>query len=225
MEVTGLHGRFPHLALLLFAVAHQAKDLVVLAPRFFAVDARGQRHAHRDAQTLAERARRNLNARQLEPMGMALVGRAELAQGDDVVERAKTGDAERHIECRRLVAGRPENAVAIGPVRVFRIVLGDAEIKCRGNVHDGERAAGVSRARRAQRNQVVAAHQLRRVAQFVDGIFLPHLPGGCISKRHCRSPLRDVRPTRCYTCAPTQASIRLSASIRFSMEFATLKRK
>ena len=125
-------------------------------------------------------------------MGMALEGRAELAQRDDVVERAETGDAERHIKRRRLVAGRPENAVAIGPVGMFGIVLGRAQIERRGNVHDGERAAGVARARRAQRDQVVAAHELRRVAQFVDGIFLPHLPGGCISKRHCRSPLRRI---------------------------------
>ena len=32
LEVAGLHRRFPHLALLLLAVAHQAKDLVLLAP-------------------------------------------------------------------------------------------------------------------------------------------------------------------------------------------------
>ena len=39
--VAGLHGGFPHLAFLLFAVAHQAKNFVL-----FAIEARSQRHAH-----------------------------------------------------------------------------------------------------------------------------------------------------------------------------------
>ena len=49
--MSGLHGGFPHLALLLFSVAHEAEDLVLSA-----VDAGGERHAHGDAQALAERA-------------------------------------------------------------------------------------------------------------------------------------------------------------------------
>ena len=57
-EVAGLHRRLPHLAFLLFAIAHQAEDLVPLTGR-----ARCKRHAHRNAQPLPKRAGGDFNTR------------------------------------------------------------------------------------------------------------------------------------------------------------------
>ena len=85
VEVSGFHGRFPNLALLLFAVAHEAEDLVLLV-----VELGSQRDADGDAQTLAQRPGGDFNAGQLEPMRMALIGRAQLAQGHDVLDAGKS---------------------------------------------------------------------------------------------------------------------------------------
>jgi len=69
MKVAGLHRRFPHLALLLLAVAHQAEDLVLPA-----IDAGGERHPDRDAEPLAEGAGGDFDAGQPEPVRMPLKG-------------------------------------------------------------------------------------------------------------------------------------------------------
>jgi hypothetical protein len=108
--VAGLHSGFPDLALLLFAVAHEAEYFVLPA-----VDARGQSHADGDAEALAKRAGRNFNTGQPEPVGMPLKWRMEFAQCDCIVERTKAREAERYVKRGRLVAGGPEDAVAIRP--------------------------------------------------------------------------------------------------------------
>ena len=87
--MTSLHGSFPDLALLLLAVAHDAEDLVLLAVEFG-----GQREADGDAQTLAERARRCFDTGQLQPVGMSLIGRAQLAQRNNVVDGAEAGECQ-----------------------------------------------------------------------------------------------------------------------------------
>ena len=54
----------------------------------------------------------------------------------------------RDVEGRGLVAGGPDDAVAVGPVGILGIVPGDLEVESRGDVHYGERSAGVAGARR-----------------------------------------------------------------------------
>ncbi len=83
-----------------------------------AIEPRRQRHAHCDAQSLAQRARRNLHARQFQPVRMPLERRAQLAQRHHILQRAKTGKRQPQIKARRLVSRRPHNAVALRPFRV-----------------------------------------------------------------------------------------------------------
>ena len=77
-------------------------------------------------------------------MRVSLKARVELAQSDHVVDVTEAGKGQSDIEGRSLVAGGPDDAVAVGPVGMFRVVLGNMEIERGGNVHDGKRAAGVA---------------------------------------------------------------------------------
>src|SRR5208282_6062547 len=86
LMMTGLHGGFPDLPLLLLAVAHDAERPVI-----FPVELAGQRNAHGYAESLSQRSCRNLYTRKLEPVRMALISRPQLAQKHDVIHRAKAG--------------------------------------------------------------------------------------------------------------------------------------
>ena len=152
-------------------------------------------------------------------MRVPLKRRAELAQRNHIFDRAKSSHPQRNIQCRRLVPRRPENAIAIRPRRILRIVLGRAQIERRRQVHDGQRAAGVARARRAERHKIVAAHQPRRVAQLLNRIFLRHRPGCCISQRHCLllrvAHLSRVPHLRCvFVFAPQMGRRTLQSRLR-----------
>ena len=136
--VACLHCGLPNLAFLLFSVSHHAEDLVL-----FAVDPGSQSHAHGNAQTLPQRSRGNLDTRQFEPVRMTLERRAELAQRHHIVKRIKSRDAQAKIKAWRFVPGRPDDAVAIRPGWIFRIVVGGIEVKRGGNVHHRECAPGV----------------------------------------------------------------------------------
>src|SRR5208282_1603125 len=127
------------LAFLLLAVSHDAEDVVI-----FLVQPGSKRDADGDAQALAERSGRYFNARQLEPVRMSLIRRIKFAEEGNVFFRAETGKGQPKVKAGRLVARRPDDAIAVGPVGILRIVIGDAKVERRGDVHDRERAAGVS---------------------------------------------------------------------------------
>ena len=74
------HSGFPDLAFLQLAVAHDAECFVGLS-----VQLPRQRDSYRDAQSLPQRAGRDLDTLELEPVRMTLVWRAKLAQQYDVV--------------------------------------------------------------------------------------------------------------------------------------------
>ena len=173
LEMARFHGRFPDLAFLLFAVSHDAEDAMILL-----VQSRGERHADGDAQALAERSGGNFDARQLEPVRMSLIRRIELAQESDVFLWTKAGEGKAQIKAGRLVARRPDDAVAVGPVGILGIVIGNAKVERGGDVHDGERSAGVSGRGRAQDGEVVAPHQGGLLFQFVNAIGTQDFAGG-----------------------------------------------
>ena len=100
VEVSGLHRGLPDLALLLFSIAHQTEDFVALA-----VQLGRQRHAHGNTQALSQRARGDLNPRQPEPVRVALIRRAELAQRHHVVYGTKARKRQSQIQARGLVPG------------------------------------------------------------------------------------------------------------------------
>ena len=79
-------------------------------------------------------------------------------------------------------------------------MVGDFEVKGGGDIHYRERPAGVARTRRAQRDQVIAAHQVGGVLKLFDGIVPDDVASSGICEGHGR-PLRAGRKenTRCYT--------------------------
>ena len=85
----------------------------------------GDRHADRHRQALAERPGGRLDPVEHEILGMAGAGAAELAEVADVLDRRPrvAGQVEQRVDQHRAVAGRQHEAVAVGPVRVGRIVL------------------------------------------------------------------------------------------------------
>ena len=56
-------------------------------------------------------------------------------------------------------------------------MIGDAKVERGGDVHDGERAAGVSGGGCAQGGQVVAAHQIGLLFQFVNAVGTQNFAG------------------------------------------------
>ena len=100
---------------------------------------------------------------------MSLERRVELAQRDDIFDGEVAGEGQAEIKRRRLVSARPDDAVAVRPLGILGIVVGDLEVERRDNVHHGERSAGVAGAGGAQRDQVIAAHQAGGLFQFFDG--------------------------------------------------------
>ncbi len=177
--MAGFHGRFPDLTFLLLAIAHDAECLVLLA-----VELSRQRNPHCDAQALPQRSRRNFHSRQLEPMRMPLERRPQLAQQHHVIHRAETGKRQAQVQAGRLVSGGPDDAIAVRPRRIPRIMIRHPQIQRRRDVHDRQRSARVPRPRRAQRHQVVAAHQVCRVFQLFNGIVAKILAGRGILDRH-----------------------------------------
>ena len=118
-----LHGRFPDLAFLLLAVAHDAEDLVILP-----VQLARQSQTDGNAQTLPQRSGRDFHARQLQPMRMTLIRRAQLPQKHNILNRAEAGKCQAQVEARRLVPGRPDDAVAVWPVGIFGIMVGHTQV-------------------------------------------------------------------------------------------------
>ena len=123
MMVRCLHGRFPDLAFLLLAVAHDAEDLVILP-----VQLARQSQTDGNAQTLPQRSGRDFHARQLQPMRMTLIRRAQLPQKHNILNRAEAGKCQAQVEARRLVPGRPDDAVAVWPVGIFGIMVGHTQV-------------------------------------------------------------------------------------------------
>ena len=187
LEVARFHRGFPDLAFLLLAISHDAEDMVTLL-----VQPGGQREADGDAQTLAERACGDFHPGQLQPMRMALKGRIEFAEERDVFLRTESREGQSKIKAGRFVSGRPDNAIAIGPVGVFGIVCSDAKVERGGDIHDGERPAGVSGRGRAQGGEVVAAHQIGLLFQFFYVVRMQNFAIARILNRHGVTPSRTT---------------------------------
>src|SRR5208337_1363770 len=99
LEMARFHCSFPNLTFLLLSVSHDAEDVVI-----FLIQPGSERHAHGDAQTLAERSGRHLYSWQLEPMGVPLKWRIQLAQQRDILLRTEAGVGKAEVETRRFVS-------------------------------------------------------------------------------------------------------------------------
>ena len=106
----------------------------------------GERHADGVGEALAERARRDLDARRLAALGMARRARAPLAELLEVLDReVVAGQMQRRVQHHRGMAGRQHEAVAIRPVRVRRVVPEVARVEAVHQRRQAHRRAGMAR--------------------------------------------------------------------------------
>ena len=133
LEVPGERRGLGGDALHQVAVGADREDVVVadLLAELLAQELLRHRHADGVAEALAERAGGRLDARRLEVLRMARRVRAELAELLDLVERhaVVAREVQARVEQHRRVAGREHEAVAVGPVRILRVVLHHARVE------------------------------------------------------------------------------------------------
>ena len=134
-----------------------------------AVQPPGERVAEREREAHAERAGGHLDAGRLLHDGVALELAAELAERHQVFDREVAGLGQRPVDHRRGVALADDEAVAVGPEGVLRVVAHDAEVERGGDLDGGEGAAGVAGVGGGDHLHDVPADALRDGLQFVDG--------------------------------------------------------
>ena len=107
----------------------------------------GERHADRIGQSLAERARRGLDAHAVPVLRMAGRAAAELAEALELLEREVriTREMQQRVEQHRAVTGRQDEPVAVRPFRVLGIELevpGEQHRRDIGHAHRHARVPG-----------------------------------------------------------------------------------
>ncbi len=149
-EMAGERRRLGGDALHQVAVGDDREHAVVLdlAAVALAQEALGDRHADAVAEALAERAGRDLDAgRDVDAVALRVAGRerAPLAEALDLVEREVVArEVQDRVQQHRPVAGAEDEAVAVRPLRVARVVLHDPlEEQVRRGRH-GHRHAGMA---------------------------------------------------------------------------------
>jgi hypothetical protein len=106
------------------------------------------RHPHGIAQALPQRARRRLDAAGQLVFRVARRLRAELPEVLELLHRqAVAGQVEQRVEERRGVAAGEDEAVAVRPVRVVRVVAHVPRPQEIGERRLAERRAGMARLR------------------------------------------------------------------------------
>ena len=132
-------GRLPVLSLVQLAVTGEDIRVVTLL-----IDAGGEGVADSDRQALTERAGRRFDAGEALHVGVPLERAAQLAQGHDLIVRKIAGLGERGIEHRGGMPLGEDEPVAVGPVRVRRIVPQEpAKIEGRHDLDGRQRAPGM----------------------------------------------------------------------------------
>ena len=159
------HGGFPDLAFLDFAVAQHHID----AGRA-AVHPQREAHAQREGEAVAERTGGGLEHGEEAHVRVALVDGAELAQGVQLVFGAVARFGQRGVEHRRGMALGKDEAVAVGPLGVGRIVPHGIEIERSDDIGGGERAARMAGARGSRHLNDVPPHAPGDRLQFFDGL-------------------------------------------------------
>src|SRR5579859_610880 len=117
-------------------------------------------------------------------MRMSLIRRTQLAQGDDILDRAESGKGESKVKAGRLVPGGPHDAVAARPIGIMGIVIRHLEVQRSGDAHNGQGSTRVAGSGGMERYQVIAAHKIGGLSQLVDGIVANQLSSGRIGEGH-----------------------------------------
>lgn len=115
-QAPGGERRLPHLPFLQLPIAQDDIDAIGEAaapPR--------KRHAHPDREPLPQRAAGRLDERSQALGDIDLQRRAVLAYSPRPRARKQTAGGQGGVEHRRVVRGRQDAAVALGPARVVRV--------------------------------------------------------------------------------------------------------
>ena len=145
-ELAGQRRRLGRDALHEVAVGDDRVDAVVhdLGAVALAQEALGDRHADAVGEALAERAGGDLDAgRHVDAVALGMAGRerAPLAELLQLVQaQVVAAEVQRGVEQHRAVAGAEDEPVAVGPVRVLRVVVHDP--RRRGGRPPGAIASG-----------------------------------------------------------------------------------
>ena len=142
-EVAGERGGFVADALHEAAVAGNRPRVVVdeAGTEALAQHPLGDGHPHGVGEALAERSGGHLDARRVARLGMARGPRSERAERHEVVElEAVAAEVEHRVLEDRGVAVGEHEAVAVGPLRVSRVMAHDPAVQ-----HVGERSEGHGR--------------------------------------------------------------------------------
>ena len=174
-------------------------------PKRRAQPALGEGHADRVGEPLPERAGRHLDARRVVVLGVAGRPAAPLAELAQVLERqVVAGEVEHGVLQDAGVPAGEDEAVAVGPLRVARVVAHDARpehVGQRGQRHGGARVPGVGRFGRVHgeaADDVDAQLDQPRVLHHRRGVSAP-------SRGHPNRPLPPVVRAVTYS-SPLMAS-------------------
>ncbi len=172
-EVAGEGGGLVADALLQVAVRadHVGEVVGELGAEAGAEPPLGDPHADAHAEALAERAGRDLDAAGVVHLGVPGGHRAPLAERLQVLEgEPEAGEVQHRVEQHRGVAAGEHEPVAVGPVRVLRVVVHDI-----GPQHVGQRGEGHRRARVAGVGGLGHVHG--QASDDVDGALLEVVVG------------------------------------------------
>jgi hypothetical protein len=123
-------------------------DLLARAVVALGEEALGHRHPHGVADALAERAGRRLDARREEVLRMPRRDRAPLAELLELLEReVVAGQVERRVLEDARVAGREDEPVAVGPLRIDRVEAQRLAVEDVGDGRQRHRGPGMARVR------------------------------------------------------------------------------
>ena len=129
----------------------------------------GDRHPDRVGRALAQRACRGLDPRRQEPFGMARCAASPLPESLQVLHRQViAGQIEKAIEQHAAVPRREHEPVAVGPLRILRVVLQVPLPEDVGHGSGAERQTGMARFRLL--NGVDRERANRVDAQLVHGL-------------------------------------------------------
>jgi hypothetical protein len=150
LEARGQRNGFVADAFHQAAVAHEDIGVVVHHGVAGAVEFGGQqlfsqRHAHRVGQALAQRAGGGFHARGHVHLGVARGLAVQLSEAAQLAHRQfVAGEVQQRIQQHGGVAVAQHKAVAVGPMRVQRVVLEPATPQRHGHLGHAQRCAGVS---------------------------------------------------------------------------------
>ena len=159
----------------------------------------GQRHADGIGETLAQRARRGLDARRMAVLGMAGRLGAELAEVAQLVHRhiRIAGEMQQRVEQHRAVPGRQHEAVAVGPIGrrgVELQELGEQHRRHVGHAHRHARMPGLGLLDRIHGERADGVgHVAVQLADYRCSCFTAAFPSpiadGTPELARCRGPL------------------------------------